>query len=263
MMMKKEIIATATAAVLLAGCGSGASVGMTRIADADQAAAPDSQYQGATMPDIDDVQAEPAAQYQASDVTFRYWDNSIGGKSYLAYVSVTNTGSGNLYLGSCTFDLEDDSGHLLQSDDTYMSFPDLIAPGETGYFVSGLSGINYIDEGVSLDGGINCKPSYNVEASTGQIVDYQVFDTSLSHDSYWTKAVGRATNDTDEDALLPSLYAIWRDESGNILGFSSTVLTDFNAGTTASFEITGPSLPDDAAPIDHFDIVARKDHFQF
>lgn len=212
---------------------------------------------------------EPKAveSYEITDEHFEYYVNSIGSTEYRAWVEITNTGTTNLYMDSCTFDLEDDNGHLLQTDNFISSCPDIIAPGEKGYFYNGMGfGASSIDEGVSLENGVNLVPQVSIKAARSNPVDYEVTDTDLRAGTFgYPTITGRVTNTSDEDESLFYIQAIFYDENGSVLAITGTNITDFTVGKTASFEISGITLGDDVSMdmIADYQIIARAPYYQF
>ncbi|SCW48587.1 hypothetical protein SAMN02910456_01345 [Ruminococcaceae bacterium YRB3002] len=184
---------------------------------------------------------EPRIEYEITHTTFTHYTNSINREEYCGIIEITNTGSSYIYLGSCTFDLEDDSGHLLQADSMVTGSPDVLAPGEKGYFFNN----GYIDEGVSLDNGVNLVPTFTIEiAKKGKdaIVDYPVSDLDIRDNDYGMgiKVTGRVTNNTDEEISLTDamIIAVFFDADGEILDVGYTYPSSIGAGATSSFEIS-------------------------
>lgn len=205
------------------------------------------------------------ADYQISDTGFYYYTNSIGTVEYRAYVEITNTGNTNLYLADCTFDLEDNDGHLLQTDSFISSCPDVIAPGEKGYFYNGI-GASSISEGVSLDNGFKLSPNVTVKVSTSAPVIYKVSDTDLRPGTFdYPTVTGRVTNNTETDESLLYVQVIFYDAGGKVLEITGTNLTNFEAGKTLSFEISGVGLGEKTTmdSIASYQVVARASHYQF
>lgn len=203
--------------------------------------------------------------YEITDTNFEYYTNSIGGVEYYGYVEITNTGDNNLYLDKAIFDLEDNDGHLLQSDDFISSAPSVIKPGEKGYFYNGL-GSNMIDEGVSTDNGINLVPQITIKQATGEPVRYEVTDTDLREEEYsGLKVTGRVINNTDEDVSYLYLNVIFYDANGKVLGITGTSVSDLAAGNKASFECT-TMFANDNLTMDNvadYEIIAEETYMQF
>lgn len=203
--------------------------------------------------------------YQVTDTGFHYYTNSIGSVEYYGYVEITNTGSSNIYLSKCTFDLEDNDGHLLQTDSMISTCPDIIAPGEKGYFYNSI-GSTRIDKSVSLDNGVKLVPSYTVEKARGEIVDYEVSDTEMrTEENGKVKVTGRVANQTDEDDGYLYIQAIFYDAEGKVAAITGTSVTELTAGSKQSFDITTAFTDDNANAenVKSFNIIARKSHYQF
>ena len=203
--------------------------------------------------------------YEITDTSFEYYTNSIGSVEYYGYVEITNTGTNNLYLDDATFDLEDDDGHLLQSDDFVSSAPSVIQPGEKGYFYNGL-GSNLIDDSVSTDNGINLVPQITVKKATGEAKRYEVTDTDLKEGNYGSpKVTGRIINDTDEDVEYIYINVIFYDANGKVLAITGTSVTDIPAEGKASFECDAMFANENATmdSIADYQIIAEETYYQF
>lgn len=214
---------------------------------------------------VEEVEPAETESYEITDTHFDYYVNSIGSTEYRAWVEITNTGTTNLYMDSCTFDFEDNDGHLLQTENFISSCPYVIAPGEKGYFYNNIGSLQ-IDDGVSLDNGINFVPQVSVKTARKEPVNYEVSDTDLRAGTFdYPTLTGRVTNTTDEDDSLLYVQAIYYDATGNVLAITGTNITDFTAGKTASFEISGIALGDGVTldTIADYKVVAQATYYQF
>lgn len=269
----KVVFITLGAVVLLSLFGSALSgdknksEGSTTITAATDSntAQPENSDNGSTV--VEDSGGSSSAKqmaYEITDTSFNYYTNSIGRVNYYGYVEISNTGGTNIYLKDCTFDLEDNDGHLLQSDSFISNCPDVIAPGEKGYFYNSL-GATQIDKDVSLDNGIKLVPNYKLEEARGDIVDYDISDTALRQDNFGNpKVTGRITNTSDEDIGLIYVQVLFKDATGKVLAIQGTNVTDVSVGSTASFEASTAFREDFAfEDIAEFDVIARKYHYQF
>lgn len=186
------------------------------------------------------TKAEAKAEFEITKTTFVHYTNSIKKEEYSGIVEIKNTGSTYIFLNDCTFDFEDDEGHLLQSDKMISKGPDVIAPGEYGYFFNS----GYIDDGVSMDKGINLVPNFTVEvAKKGKdaLIDYEVSDIDLRDGDYGgLKVTGRVTNNTSEatNSIDVKIIAVFKDSNGEILDIGYTYAEEMAAGGKTSFEIT-------------------------
>lgn len=205
------------------------------------------------------------AEYKITDQSFNYYKNSIGNYEYHGIVEITNTGKSNLNLGDCKFNLEDNNGHLLQVDTFISTCPDVIAPGEKGYYYNGL-GASSIDDGVVLTNGVKLVPEFEAKVAEDPIVDYPVSDTSMQNDSYGgKKIVGRIENKTSEDDSLVYVEALLLDANGKVLAITGVNVTDLKANSKTGFEISSMFMDDSIKPeqIASFKVIARKASIQF
>lgn len=202
--------------------------------------------------------------YEITDTVFFTEKDSLGETNYYGIVEVTNTGDTNAYLDDCVFDFEDDNGHLLQTDNTMISScPDIIAPGEKGYFYNSLGGT--INSEISTDNGLNFKPTETVVEATGDPVDYEVSDLSIVDDMFGPKITGRVKNTTDKDDSMLYIQAVFYDNKNRPLAIMGTNVLDLGAGQQKSFDITGLMLPESvkSGNYDHYVVMARASYYQF
>ena len=176
-------------------------------------------------------------EYEISDTNFEYYQNSIGVTEYYGYVEITNTGSCDIYMKDCVFDLEDNNGHLLQSDNFISHCPEVIAPGEKGYFFNGI-GSSSFDESISLDNGVKLVPQINLKKATGKPHAFPVSDVDYRAGDYGdVKVTGRVENDTDKEQGYLSVYIIFRDANDKVIAIdTTTVMSEIGAGMKGSFD---------------------------
>ena len=229
----------------------------------------------ATIEDVDTPEEEPEEtttadiiQYEITHTTFTHQMNTLGREEYCGVVEITNTGTTCLYLDDCTFDFEDNNGHLLQSEKYITSAPSVIAPNEKGYFFSS----GWLDEGVSLDNGINLVPVYTIakcEDGEDAIIDYDISDLDIRDEDYdmGVKITGRITNNTNEEtnSIDVMIVAVFYDSNGDILAVDFTYADAMSAGGQSSFEIStmfgNDSLTTDE--VADYQVFARHDYYQF
>lgn len=211
-----------------------------------------------------DAKADDFA-YEVTDSNFEYYTNSIGTVEYYGYVEITNTGKTNLYMEKCTFDIEDNDGHLLQSDDFIYNTVDILAPGEVGYFYNSI-GSSSFDDGVDLSNGVKLVPNYTVSEAKGDVVDYEVSDTGIKEDKIsGVKVTGRVENKTDEDDSLVTISVIFYNKKGKVIGITSDLIDELKAGEKKSFEASTMFSSDSIKlkNIKDYKVIARKGYMQF
>ncbi len=176
--------------------------------------------------------------YEITDVIEKIEDSSFGtGKRFSVIVEITNTGNVPIYLDKCTLDYEDNDGHLLQTEDFLSNVPDIVQPGEKGYFYT--NGSFAFDDDVTFDNGCNLVPTLSIAKAKGELKRHDVVDVSL-YESYGSVGCkGRIVNETDKDISLIYVTAAYFDINGKVLGISGTNVTDIKANSKTSFDNAG------------------------
>lgn len=213
-------------------------------------------------PSVEEKEPAKKADYNVKQEYFNDYVNSIGMHIGNAFVEIENTGNVPLYLHDAKFDIEDDNGHLLKSENMVSTCPDAIFPGECGYFYDDHIDLDDVDD----SNGLKLVPNYKVDEAKHEIVDYETNDVSIREDDMWKcKIIGRLTNTTDEKIGIIYVNAIYYDADGNVLGISGTNLTDIEAGATESFEIIGQFFRDDVSfsDIADYKVIPRAWYLQF
>ncbi len=104
------------------------------------------------------------------------WTDSIGSNWMRVAIPVTNTGTADLYLGSCSVDIENASGQLLQTISYISAYPEYIKPGETGYYYEETTR-SFTDTNVKV------VPHVDVKKATNDVIRYEVSDVSIQEDT--------------------------------------------------------------------------------
>ena len=206
---------------------------------------------------------EEKTPYTITDTRFEYYLNTIGQVEYHALVEVENTGEYPLYLQGAVYDFEDMEGHLAWTDDFISSCPNVIGPGEKGWFYNsiGASGTGNIDSSTEYQ----FIPSLRVVKSNADPVFYEVSDTSLSANALgYPTVTGRVLNTTEKTDQLVNIHAVFYGNDGKVIGISGTTMMDLGPDEQRSFEITGLDLSSGVREevITDYKVIASKAHFQ-
>ena len=98
-------------------------------------------------------QAAENIDYRITGTNFVYEDDGVY-SGFHAVVTVENIGSNNLYLGkNSVFNIEDRNLSVVDSYNYVRSVPDVIAPGEKGYFYVPYGQIKTREDSVTIDEG--------------------------------------------------------------------------------------------------------------
>lgn len=192
--------------------------------------------------------------------------NSLGDLDLYAIVEVENTGTVDLYLDDATFDFENSDGSLAATYSSMISSdPEIIAPGEKGYFYCNMASL---DGEVDVNAEYTFVPNLKIEKSKNDIIRYPVSDLSISEGDSLSPltVIGRVENNTEEDdGLIWVACVLFREDDTPIAAFGTNV-TDLAAGQKSSFSADAVWLMnlnikfDDIA---RYEVYACKSQFQF
>lgn len=175
-----------------------------------------------------------AASPTAFEITYQncsIYESDYGSSSYYsAIVEIRNTGSVNLRLDDATFDFEDRNGHLLETKSYVSCDPDIIAPGEKGYFYSSGS-LDYV---TSMSDCI-FKSTVKAVKAKNSVIPYAISDLSLAQPYPSSVEIkGRITNPTKEENGAWVFFVLYRSD-GTPITAGGTNVFDLLAGETRSF----------------------------
>lgn len=171
--------------------------------------------------------------FEVTDINLVYTKSSWFVCTY-AMVEITNTGTNNLLLSNCTFDIVDNEGNLVAVMEEYSTKagPAIIAPGEKGYFFC--DDICETEE-IDVSNGMDVFAYITVERTTDACVYLDVVDYSWRGND--PNAIGRIENNTTEGITDYFVFALYRNSNGRICNFGFTWEYDeFAAGDSKSFD---------------------------
>lgn len=171
------------------------------------------------------------------------YTDSIGSVWLQVITEIQNTGTTDLYLSSGSYDIEDNSGKLIASEEMVSTYPDVISPGEKGYMY---------DETIldtAVEGELSVIPRPSVKTAKVDNTRLNVTDVEVSPGKYGgMQALGRVENTSNKPSTTTYIALVLFDENDTPLGLMFTILTDqIGAGEKRGFEISGTTLPDAVA----------------
>ncbi|MCL2392361.1 MAG: hypothetical protein FWC66_07120 [Oscillospiraceae bacterium] len=186
----------------------------------------------------------PAADVESYEITHMSavtWATTIGTVWAQVIVEVENTGTVPLFLRSGAFDVEDASGALIASQTMVSAHPNVIAPGEKGYYYDEFT----LNVDTPLD--LVVIPRLDVRRATVENIRFAVSDFSLSDGQFGdVRMIGRVENTHDEEHGMVYISVILFDDGGTPIGALFTILIeDFAPGDRIGFEGSSFSLPTD------------------
>lgn len=187
--------------------------------------------------------------------------NSVGTIWAQVIVEIENTGSYDLFLKTGTCDLEDSEGNLVASKDI-SAYPQIIAPGEKGYYFD-----EYMIESLTEPTELKIIPRPQIVKSTTAHITYSVTDISITDFAYnRINVMGRVENTSDSTGSMVYVAITLFNEASEPIGLAYTVLTnDLTPDQKVGFETPRLSLPDGITSdsIASYTAVAYPYQFQF
>ena len=250
-MKHKKIICTLLAAVLSLSLLSGCDLDTVSdtIGDAAGKAA------GETSENKQNSK-EPVYEVGEGTVSFR---KDMVSQWVSVAVPIKNTGAVNLYLSSCSIDLEDEDGKLVDTLELVSAYPEVLQPNETAYYYE-----ETIYEGEETKG-IKAIPHVKVEKAKVDCIRYELSEIQVKDTDYLgVKITGRVKNVTEEEGTMVYIVANLFDKDGAMIGQAFTILSDgLAAGDKVGFEISTLTSDLKAKDIASYEIYAFPSQYQF
>ena len=157
----------------------------------------------------------------------------------MGIAEIVNKSDTPLYLDYGTFTFRDGDGTLVMTADAIAAYPQVLLPGERGYYFEVVEPDLPDTEPLQL----TIEPDIRKAAVEG--VRYTVTDTQLRDSPYGgIELFGKVENTTDADGELVCIAAVLLDAEGAPIGLLTTILTEkLKAGSTAEFTLESFMLP--------------------
>lgn len=182
----------------------------------------------------------PTASFKVTDQRLNVYRNRAEEFWGQVISAVQNTGDAPIYLQDSTFHITDAEGKSLASDTTVSAYPQIVAPGETGYYYAETYLETESAEGLTLE----FTPQVSVSAQ--QAVAYTVENPDLQDSRYGGMEL-RVTlsNSTAQDTRHYCVAVLLFDAEGSLLGqFYDVPSVKVPAGGSAVLELSSYMLPD-------------------
>ena len=244
------ILIIALATMALSACGSSDSGSSSNSSSSSSNSSSSSSNSGAENNSSNNAEPEEKVEdvaWEVGEAIINVWTNSIESKWIQVMVPVTNTGAKNLYFNSAKLDVEDESGHLLESMDYLSFYPEVLQPGETGWVYEETT---FENEGAPA----NVIPHLDFDEATVDCIRFNISDLDIRGDEYGDITVtGRIENNTDEEQTMINVVAFLYDENDMLIGMATTLEDSLKPGDKMGFSATSFSLPDSV----NMDLIAR------
>lgn len=210
-----------------------------------------------------DAKAQRATQDKDYAITYQYF-NVYQESSYVRYdaiIEILNTSAGNLYLDNATFDIYNAAGSIVKSENWISNTPDVIGPGEKGYFYSQWGSMDNLPMAQ-----YTMIPTLTVEYTTLPVVRYPVANVSIQDGTFDSfKIVGIIGNATTEDLSHMYLNIVCYNAADIPIFISGTNISDIFAGQVKGFEVSSIFAPDyiKKSDIARVEVIAEPSQYQW
>lgn len=248
----KKLLAIILALILLSACGSTTEPSST-------ASNPDTTAEQSAP---ESAESEKKEDFQVTYTSAKLFKNSIGTVWLQTIIEVENTGTGDLYMNSGAYDLEDSTGKLIASRDMVSVYPQVISPGEKAYYYEETT-LEEVDESTEL----KVLPRPKAESLKVDKLIFPVTDFELESDDYFSlKMIGRVENTSSEPQNMVYVACVLYNAEEKPIGVIFTILMEeLAAGDKIGFEGTAISLPPDITleSVASHSVIAYGHQYQF
>lgn len=151
--------------------------------------------------------SETGSACEIGNISFSAENNSIGGAKIHAIVEVKNTGTTSLYLDDSTFYYCDEEDVILKEDNYIKAYPQIIAPGDNGYYYADTT-LNDVEDVKAL--GLNV--DLNIYTNRSEILYFETYDIKLTEDySKSVTATVKVKNPYDKE-IKPVVVVVLLDK---------------------------------------------------
>ena len=216
----------------------------------DETAEPPATKPQPTIPEP--TEPELVSSYELGEILITTSQNSLGMNSLTLAIPVINTGNTNLYLGVSSVDIESASGVLQDTIKRLSGYPEVLAPGETGYYYH-----DGLYDGKELSG-LKAIPHLKINPATIDMIRFNISDVQISDGAIGgAKIIGRAENNTSQEEPLIYVVANLFDSNKSFIGQAFTIMASIMpAGEKMGFEMSMLTSDIKASDIASYEIYA-------
>ena len=193
-------------------------------------------------------QAAGDAKVETVRTFFKSWADSGGSAFYEIVIEVKNTGEkpANIHSGDQSYTIFATDGSVLKTSNFGYSFPQVLAPGELGYYIGG----EHYDVGTKPALVGKLEPSLSYSNADNAPTPWEFSNLKVGKDDIFggAEVSGVVKNTGAEDAKMATVGIVLFDANGDMLGgvVNQVPGTALRAGQSKGFIATYPGTP----PID-------------
>ena len=183
--------------------------------------------------------ADDGSACEKGYVSFTVEENSIGGIDLHAIVEIKNTGTTNLYLDESTFYFCDQEEVILKEDNYVKAYPQIISPGNSGYYYADTTLENVEDvENFWLMWDLN------IYTNRSAIAYLETYDAKFTEESFsGVEASVKVKNPTDQE-IKPTVVVVLLDKDHNPLDVMTKTYETIPANSTKRIELSNWYQPE-------------------
>lgn len=183
--------------------------------------------------------AAPQRDYELGACTVRSYRDENGTIRAMGIAEIVNTSDQPLYLDYGSFALHNDADEVILTADTIAAYPQVLLPGEHGYY------FEIVEPDLPETEALTLSVTPEIREASVECIRYIVTDTQLRNSPYGgITLTGKVKNETADDGALVCIAALFFDEDGAPLGAQTVILTEaLNAGTQTDFTVDSFLLP--------------------
>lgn len=180
---------------------------------------------------------------------FKSWaDPNYGTLNYQIVIEVKNTGGkpANIHSGDQSFTILATDGSVLETGNLGYSFPQVLNPGELGYYIGGAQ----YDQGTKLATVGKLQPSLSYSNADNAAAPWEFSNVKVAKDELFggAEVSGIVKNTGSTDATMGTVGVVLFDANSNILAgvVDNVNVMTLKAGQSKGFKTSYPPTP----PID-------------
>lgn len=196
----------------------------------------------------------PQAAYELGQCSASAYRDDSGAIWAMGLAEIVNTGEKPLFLDYGAFDVTDANGNAVLSVSSVAAYPQVILPGERGYY------FEVFEPGLPDTQALSLTVTPDIREATVDAVRYEVTETQLRNSPYGgLELTGLVKNTSDQNGELVCIAAILLGKDGAPLGILTNILTEtLKAGAQVEFAAESFMLPPElkASQVDELVICA-------
>jgi hypothetical protein len=183
-----------------------------------------------------------ASKVAITQTYFKSWVDSIDYVNYEIVIEVNNTGgtAANIHSGDQSYTILGADGSVLETGNFTYSFPEVVAPGEFGYYIVG----GVFGKGTKVADVGKLQPSLSFADADKTPTPWEISAVKVTQEDYGNGLqVSGLVKDADTaDATMGMVGVVFFDANGQLIGglYDNTGVMSIRAGQSKGFKTSYP-----------------------